>query len=128
MLRKDRTDTKETKKEKQRKTKGRLQVSTNIIENNNLYDAWTISTHDACSNAVRISSIWLWNHKIGLSIEFISKTPNFENPLSETSTIWSIDHYTRYITEYNDQITTQQANFITLSSIEQNLNSGSFKP
>ena len=24
-----------------------------------LYDAWTISTHDACSNAVRISSISL---------------------------------------------------------------------
>ena len=71
MLRKDKTHTKETKKEKQGKTKGRLQVSTKIIENNNLYDAWTISTHDACSNAVRMSSIWLWNYKIGLSIEFI---------------------------------------------------------
>ena len=39
MLRKDKTHTKETKKEKQGKTKGRLQVSTKIIENNNLYDA-----------------------------------------------------------------------------------------
>ena len=98
MLRKDKTDTKETKKEEQRKkTKCRLQVSTKkkYIENNNLYDAWTMSTHDACSNVVRMSSILLWNHKIGLSIEFISKTPNFENPLSKNSTIWLIYHYTR---------------------------------
>ena len=39
MLKKDKIDTKETKKEKQGKTKGRLQVITKIIENNNLYDA-----------------------------------------------------------------------------------------
>ena len=39
MLKKDKIDTKETKKEKQGKTKGKLQVSTKIIENNNLYDA-----------------------------------------------------------------------------------------
>ena len=34
-----------------------------------LYDAWTLSTYDAYFNAVRISSIALYNHKIGLSIE-----------------------------------------------------------
>ena len=53
------------------KTKSRLQVSTKNIENSNLYDAWTMSTHDAYSNAMRMSSILLWNHKIDLSIEFI---------------------------------------------------------
>ena len=29
----------------------------NKYRNNNLYDAWTDKCHDACSNAVRISSI-----------------------------------------------------------------------
>ena len=53
------------------KTKSRLQVSTKNIENSNLYDVWTMSTHDAYSNAMRMSSILLWNHKIDLSIEFI---------------------------------------------------------
>ena len=50
------TQEKEQKK-KQRKTKCRLQVSTKKYRNNNLYDAWTDKCHDACSNAVRISSI-----------------------------------------------------------------------
>ena len=34
--------------------------------------------HDACSNAVQLSSNWIQGHKIGLSIEFLTKTPKME--------------------------------------------------
>ena len=51
------------------------------IEITILYGAWTLLTDDACSNAVRSNSILLQNHKIGLSIEFTSKTPKFEKPI-----------------------------------------------
>ena len=58
MLRKEQ-DKQERIKKETRKTKGRLQVSTEKknIEITILYDAWTLSTHDACSNAMRIGSI-----------------------------------------------------------------------
>ena len=58
MLRKEQ-DKQERIKKETRKTKGRLQVSTEKknIEIKILYDAWTLSTHDVCLNAVRISSI-----------------------------------------------------------------------
>ena len=45
-----------------------------------LYDACTLFTNDATSNAVRISSVLLQNHKISLSIEFSSKKLKFEKP------------------------------------------------
>ena len=56
------------------------------IENNNIYDALTILTHDACSNVVRKVQLYCKNYEIGLSIEIISKTQNFENPLSKIPT------------------------------------------
>ena len=62
---------------KKEKTRADCKLAQNNIEITILYDAWTISTHDACSNAVRISSILLQNHKIGFNIEFSSKTPKF---------------------------------------------------
>ena len=58
MLRIKRTNTKETGKKK-KKTKGRQQVSTKKIEKSNIYDVRTISTHDVCCNAVKMSSISL---------------------------------------------------------------------
>ena len=78
---------------------------------------------------MRISSIALQKHKIDLSIEFILKTPNFENYFSQISTNWLIDHYTSEIIVYNDQI--NQSNQ-PISSIKAQLNknpkSGTFKP
>ena len=66
----------QTKKRQKTKTKekpkGKLhQTQLEKKKHNNLYDAWTISTHDACSNAVRKVQLYFKNYKIGLSIEFI---------------------------------------------------------
>ena len=51
----------EKKKEKKEKEKpmADCKLAHKYIEITTLYDAWTISIHDACSNAVRISSIAL---------------------------------------------------------------------
>ena len=46
---------KRDKRQKQEKPRADCKLAQKYIENNNLYDAWTISTHDACSNVVRIS-------------------------------------------------------------------------
>ena len=58
-----RTNTKEKEREKKRKRKEKpradCKLAQKYIEITILYDALTISTHDACSNAVRISSIAL---------------------------------------------------------------------
>ena len=46
-------------------------------------------SHDACSNAMRLSSIEVQIHKIGLSIEFLTKkTPKFEKPLEQFVINW----------------------------------------
>ena len=37
--------------------------------------------HDACSNAVQLSLNLNQVHKIGLRIEFLTKTPKIEKPL-----------------------------------------------
>ena len=34
------------------------------IENNNLYDAWIVLTHDSCSNALRIVQLHFRNTKL----------------------------------------------------------------
>ena len=56
-----RTNTKEKERERKKKKKPRAdyKLAQKYIEITILYDAWTISTHDTCSNAVRISSILL---------------------------------------------------------------------
>ena len=56
--RKDRTkrDKRQNKREKKKKKRtecNRYSWSKKNIENNNLYDAWTKLTHDACSNTLR---------------------------------------------------------------------------
>ena len=51
---KPRVDYKLEQKKKNKKNKNKKKK-----KDIKLYDAWTISTHDACSNAVRISSISL---------------------------------------------------------------------
>ena len=57
---KDQKDRHKRDREKKNKNQGQTaSLTQKYIENNNLYDAWTISTHDACSNAVKISSIAL---------------------------------------------------------------------
>ena len=89
-------DAKDWKKKKKKKTRAdsiKHTYNKNNIENNNLYDAWIVLTHDACSNAVRIVQLHFKNHRIGLNIEFISKTPNFENPPSKIPTNWPNYHY-----------------------------------
>ena len=61
--------------------------------------------HDACSNAVRLSSIEVQIHKIGLSIEFLTKkTPKFEKPLEQFVINWLIDHHTWEKTDKDDQL------------------------
>ena len=55
----DKKETKE-KKKKRKKNKGRLRqtwLEHKKIKKNNLYNAWTILTHDACSNALRIAQL-----------------------------------------------------------------------
>ena len=52
-----RQKTKETKKNQGQTASDIIRSKT--VENNNLYDAWTIIPHDAYSNAARISSISL---------------------------------------------------------------------
>ena len=54
-----RTDIKEKEREKKKKPRTNCKLAQKYIEITILYDALTISTHDACSNAVRISSIAL---------------------------------------------------------------------
>ena len=56
-----RTNTKEKERERKKKKKPRAdyKLAQKYIEITILYDAWTILTHDACSNVVRISSIVL---------------------------------------------------------------------
>ena len=78
---KDRHKRDREKKKKTEKLRADCKLAQKYIEITILYDAWTILTHDACSNVVRISSILLQDHKIGLSIEFTSKTPKFEKPI-----------------------------------------------
>ena len=58
----------------------------------NLYDAWIVKCHDACSNAVKLSSNsqnWL-EHRV-----FNKKPQKFEKPLVQFVKNWPIDHYTR---------------------------------
>ena len=72
--------------------------------------------HDACPNAMQLSSIWQkWlEHRVS------NKNPqNFEKPLENFVTNWPIDHHTRQITQNNDQL--HQFNKPILS-IETNLN------
>ena len=61
MLRIKRTDTTEIGKKKEKKEKEKPRADCKLahkyIEITVLYDAWTLSTHDACSNAMRIGSI-----------------------------------------------------------------------
>ena len=45
--------------QKQEKPRADYKFAQKCREITILYDAWTISTHDTCSNAVRISSIAL---------------------------------------------------------------------
>ena len=60
MLKSRRTDTKEIeRKKKKEKSMADYKLAQKYIEITVLYNAWIISTHDACSNAVRISSILL---------------------------------------------------------------------
>ena len=60
------------------------------IEQKNLYDAWTGKCHDACSNVVKLSSNLVQVHKIGLSIEFLTKKPQkFEKP-NRPQTEWPL--------------------------------------
>ena len=55
-----RIDTKEKERgKKTEKPRANCKLAQKYIEISILYDAWTISTHDTCSNAVRISSIAL---------------------------------------------------------------------
>ena len=82
------------KRQEKRKPRADCKLAQKNIEITILYDAWALVTHDACFNAVRISSILVQNHKIGLSIEFIAKTPKFENPFSDIQQFDKIDHYT----------------------------------
>ena len=58
-------------------------------------------------------------HKIGLSIEFLTKTPKFEKPLVQFVINWRIDHYTWEKTDKNDQL---HQNNKPISSIKPNLN------
>ena len=79
-----RTKTQNRTNKKERKTKGRLQVSTKNNRTKIYMMHEQFKCHDACSNAVRLSSIEVQIHKIGLSIEFLTKTPqNFEKPLEK---------------------------------------------
>ena len=72
--------------------------------------------HDACPNAVQLSSNsqnWL-EHKVS------NKNPKIlKKPLEKFVTNWPIDHHTRQITQNNDQL--HQFNK-PISSIETNLN------
>ena len=47
------------KRDREKKKRADCKLAQKYIENNNLYDAWITATHDACSNAVRISLIAL---------------------------------------------------------------------
>ena len=67
----DQKDRHKRDREKKEKPRADCKLAHKYIEIKILYDVGTLSTHDACSNAVRISSIALQNHKFGLSIEFI---------------------------------------------------------
>ena len=61
-----------------KKIKGRLQVSIKKKWNKNLYDAWIVKCHDACSNAVKLSS----NSQNWLEHRVSNKNPkNFREPL-----------------------------------------------
>ena len=62
LLRHDAKDQKDRHKRDRKKTeklRADYKLAQKYIEIKILYDAWTISTHDACFNAVRISSILL---------------------------------------------------------------------
>ena len=52
--------------------------------------------HDACPNAVQLSSNLVQVHKIGLSIEFLTKTPKiWKTTCSICKRNWQIDHHIR---------------------------------
>ena len=55
---------KEKNKENPRVDCIRHSYNKNNIENNNLYDAWTVLSHDACSNAMRIVQLHFKNTKL----------------------------------------------------------------
>ena len=59
MLKSRKERQKRDKWQKQEKPRADYKFAQKCREITILYDAWTISTHDACSNAVRISSISL---------------------------------------------------------------------
>ena len=59
---KQKGQTEKTQKTKKKKNQGQTAsdtVRSKTVENNNLYDAWIVIPHDACSNAMRISLISL---------------------------------------------------------------------
>ena len=57
MLRIKRTDTTEIERKKAEKLRADCKLAQKYIEITILYDAWTVWSNDACSNAMRISSI-----------------------------------------------------------------------
>ena len=60
--------------------------------------------HDACFNAVRLSSIYVQIHKIGLSRVSNKKPQKFEKPPEQFVINWWIDHHTWEKTDKDDQL------------------------
>ena len=69
---------KQKKKNKENPRADCIRQGQSTRKKNNLYDA--------CSNALRTTQLDFKKHRICLNIEFITKIPNFENPLSKNPT------------------------------------------